>query len=237
MAAMNEALQEFVASNPHFFEKKGDLYFLRPDIYDLVEEYARLVDVEEYDRVRKLVDSIRKDNWEYLEEEIREREVEIQRYRSEIPAITARIEDCDEALHKLECRIAALRDELAEMSIDYVPWYCSSIVFWLMAASGIACMYVGIFITARGVAGFLPLGLVFLIVGVLLQSRQTLPQQPGGHRVESNQQASHQLKSEVRLLKIKRATYLQQKSVAKQAIEGLVIAIRNIKQKKRILNG
>ena len=45
-----------------FLKKRVIAMLLRADIHDLVAQYARLVDNDEFERVRALVESIRRDS-------------------------------------------------------------------------------------------------------------------------------------------------------------------------------
>lgn len=234
---MSDKLQEFVASHSEFFEKTGDCYVLKPDIHDLVEQYARLVDPDEFERVRQLVVTIQKDNREQLEQDIRASQEEMARKKQQMPEVHTQLDQCENEIGDLKRKMAEVEAEIAGHLKDYRPFYYSSFFFWLLAAAGIGCMYIGVFITVSGASSFLPLGLMFLITGVVLQSRQGSDNRPESLRVGNLKMELQRLESKLHVLNVRRATFLQQKSVAKQAIDQLQKRIRNSEQKKKMLNG
>jgi hypothetical protein len=218
---MDDLLQKFVGSHPEFFEKTGDCYALRSDIHDLVEQYARLVDNDEYERVRALVESIRKENQEQREEDIRKKVNEIKRLRSEIPMIETHLDAQDDAIRDMDRRIAEIRMEIDRMSIAKMPWYHSSIVFWLLMGCGLGTMYIGISIRVNGASSLLIFGAFLCVLGCVLQGSQPPLDQAKGGQISHLREKQGQLESRKQLAKIKRATFLQQKSVAKQSIQDL----------------
>jgi septal ring factor EnvC (AmiA/AmiB activator) len=233
---MNDALREFVASHPDFFEKKGGYHVLCPDIHEMMERYARLVDADEYERVQNLVDSVRKENQELIESRIRANQEEVKQFEMQLPDILARLNDYDDAIAQKEQEIAGLKNQLVVVPTEQKPWYSSSLVFWLLAILGLLCMYVGIFIAVSGASSFLPIGLMILLLGVGLQSRRSPDQRRSNQKAELIQQDCQHLESELQLLKIKRATCLQQKMVARQNLEKLRMEIRSYQQRQHILN-
>ena len=224
---MSNVLQEFVGSHPQFFEKTGDSYALRADIHDLVAQYARLVDNDEFERVRALVESIRRDSQEQREENIRKQKNEIKRLRLEVPMIASRQDEQEDAIRGMDRRIAEIRTEIDRMSIAKVPWYHSSIVFWLLMGCGLGTMYVGITIHVNGASSFLLFGASLCLLGCVLQNTHPPLGLVKGARVDHLREKQELLESQKQLAKIKRVAFLQQKSVAKQSIQDLQSAMQN----------
>ena len=151
---MSEVVQEFVRSHPEFFKKTGDYYVLRSDIDDLVKQYARILDNDEYERVRALVESIRKENEEQREHDIRYIKDEINRLKSSILKIGIQSDEQEDILLDIKQRIAGIRAELANLSNAKNPWYHSNIVFLLLMGSGLVMMYIGITIHVNTASNF-----------------------------------------------------------------------------------
>lgn len=218
---MSEVLQEFVRSHPEFFKKTGDYYVLRSDIDDLVEQYARILDNDEYERVRALVESIRKENEEQREYDIREAKDEINRLKSMISKIGIQFEEQEDILLDIKQRIARIRAELENLSNAKKPWYHSNIVFLLLMGSGLVMMYIGITIHINTASNYLFLGAFQCLLGLVLQVRKAPMCENQGARVSQLQEEHDQLVSKKQLAKIKRVTFIQQISVAKQSIQDL----------------
>lgn len=237
MAMKNKKLQEFVAAHPEFFDKKGDCFVLRSDIHSLVEQYARMVDPDEFERVRQLVASIQQDHREELEQLIRANREEVLQRKGQLQEYQLQLQQHDDQINKVKGEVAGLKVEISQLGKDRKPFYTSSLVFWLLAAMGIGCMYIGFFITMTGASAFLPVGLVLLVLGVVLQSRQVSPGRSNRFREESLKAKIKDLEAKMPVLKVQRATVLQQIIVAKQAIDQLEGEIRNCEHKKKIING
>ncbi len=227
MVAMSDVLQQFVGSHPEFFEKTGDSYVLRADIHDLVEQYARLVDNDEFERVRALVESIRKEHQEQREEGIRKNKNEIKRLRLEIPMIATHLDEQEDAIREMDQRIVEIRMEIDRMSIAKIPWYHSSFVFWLLMGCGLGTMYIGISLRVNGASSFLIFGAFLCVLGCVLQNTQPPLDQAKGARIGHLREKQGLLESQKQIEKIKRATFLQQKSIAKQSIQDLQDAMQN----------
>lgn len=234
---MDKKLQEFVSAHPEFFLKTGDTFVLKPDLHELVEQYARMVDPDEFERVRQLVRSIQKDHREHLEQDIRASQEEIDRQKEYSKQVLKQLDAYDAEMDEVKNKIAEIRLKMAEYSKDRKPFYYSSTMFWLLAAMGVACIYVGFFITVSGAATFLPIGFAFLLTGVTLQSRQVAVEKPNSVRMGTFNLEIEQLEAKRHLLKVRRATSLQQKIIANQAIEQLEAQIRKYDYKHKMLNG
>ena len=224
---MSDVLHKFVRSHPEFFEKKGDSYVLRADIHDLVAQYARIIDNDEFERVRALVESIRKEHQEQRAEDIRKKKDEIKRLRSEVPMIATHLDEQEDAIRDLDQRIAEIRIEIDRMSIVKMPWYHSSIVFWLLMVCGIGTMYIGISVHVNGDFNFLLFGASLCLLGCVLQNTHPPLGLVKGARVDHLREKQELLESQKQLAKIKRVAFLQQKSVAKQSIQDLQSAMQN----------
>jgi septal ring factor EnvC (AmiA/AmiB activator) len=234
---MSEILKKFVGEHPQFFEKNGDCYVLRSDIHDLVEQYARLVDNDEYERVRGLVESIRQEAQEQLANDASRKKREINRLQSEVPQIVAELDQQEASIREIDEQIAEIQREVERRSITKIPWYYSSLVFWLLLASGIGIMYLGISVRVNGASSFLLFGAFLCVLGCVLQSSEPPLQQTQSARIVQLREKQGQLESKKQLAKVKRATLLQQKSVAKQRIQDLQTAMRNSFEKNRLMYG
>ncbi|MCH8473727.1 MAG: hypothetical protein LAT55_00685 [Opitutales bacterium] len=233
----NKKLQEFVTSHPEFFERKGDCFVLKSDIHHLVEEYARLVDPDEYERVRQLVAAVQRDHREELEQEIRASQEEILRQKQQLSQYQLKLQKHDDEMNRVKGEISGLKVKMSQMMKVQKPIYASALVFWLLAAIGVGCMYIGFFFTMAGASAFLPVGLVLLLLGLMLQSRQLSSNRSPGVREEALKAEIRDLESKLPMLKIQRATALQQIIVAKQGIDHLEGKIRSFEHKKKIING
>tara|TARA_B110000208_G_scaffold35144_1_gene46477 strand:- start:12577 stop:13248 length:672 start_codon:yes stop_codon:yes gene_type:complete len=223
---MSEVVQEFVRSHPEFFKKTGDYYVLRSDIDDLVKQYARILDNDEYERVRALVESIRKENEEQREHDIRYIKDEINRLKSSILKIGIQSDEQEDILLDIKQRIAGIRAELANLSNAKNPWYHSNIVFLLLMGSGLVMMYIGITIHVNTASNFFFLGAFQCLLGVVLQERKAPMCKNQGAKISQLREEHDQLISKKQLAKIKRVTFVQQISVAKQGIQNLLVSLQ-----------
>jgi len=234
---MSDQLRKFVSKNPNFFEKKGSHYVLHSDIHDLVKEYARLVNPEEFERVRDMMDTIRKDNSADLGSAIRENKAEILSLKEKLPQITDSIQSYDNEIRATDIKMDKLQSEIADRSREYTPWYYSSLAFWALAFLGVGFTYIGIFVATSGASSFLPIGAMCLLGSVWLQSHQTPKRRTVSHRLEMIEFESQRLQAHIHLLKVKRATYLQQTIITKDAIDKLLRSVRSDELKIKTLNG
>jgi hypothetical protein len=234
---MNKKLREFVAEHPEFFEKVGDCFVLKKDIHFLVEQYARMVDAEEFERVRQLVASIQKDNYAELEQEIQTCQNEIGQKKIQMNNLIRQLDLNDEEMHLLQIEMARTKEMVARKSKGDKPFYYSSSVFWLLASIGVGFMYVGFFISISGATTFLLVGFLFFMASIVVQGWQGASHPPIGAWIDTFKLEIEALESKQHILKVRRATFLQQKNVAKEAIDNLERNIRNCKHKINILNG
>ena len=183
------------------------------------------------------MDTIRKENSEHLGSAIRENKDEILGFKESLPQITSSIQSYDNEIHAAEIKMHKLQSEVANLSREYTPWYYSSLAFWMLAFLGVGFSYIGIFVDASGASGFLPIGGMSLLGSVLLQSRQSPKRRTGTYRLQMIEFESQRLQARIQLLKVKRATDLQQKNITKNAIDKLLQSVRSDELKIKTLNG
>lgn len=234
---MNERLKQFVKTHPEFFQSQGEVLRLRDDIHELMDQYARLVDSDEYDRVRSMVESIRRENCGNLEGQIQQFKNEIAEQQELQAELLGLIQTQEQSICSIELKLVQLEVEQRNVMRVYSPWYSSNLIFWLLAILGVLFTYIGVFLRVSGASGFLLIGIGSLVGGLYLQSRNTTYSHQDLKRSKQIEYKLADLKIELRVLKLKRVTLVQQKNIAKEAVDGLLLRIKRNHQMLKTLNG
>lgn len=234
---MNEPLKQFVKTHPEFFQPQGEMLRLREDIHELMDHYARLVDSDEYHRVRGMVESIRRENCGQLEGQIQHCKSEIARQQELQAEVQSLIQAQEQSICSIEVKLVQLEVEQSNVLRVYSPWYCSNFIFWLLAIFGVIFTYIGVFLRVSGASGFLLVGIGSLMGGLYLQSRNPTYSHQDLKRSKQIEYKIADLKTELRVLKVKRVTLVQQKNIAKDVIDGLLLSIKRNHQMLKTLNG
>ncbi len=138
---MNDSATDFIRQHPEYFESRGSYMVLRQDLRPLMEKYARAIDNEEFDRLRKQVATIHHQERMELQHELDDLRIQHQE-------ATERIQHLRKNLHELDQEVArytAFRSPHRGNQSSLPPGWLRSPTFCLtLDIFGLILLYIGL---------------------------------------------------------------------------------------------
>lgn len=232
-----EELRHFIEEKAHYFSQQEGYTVIHPELAEIMEDYAKALDPEEFERMARKMRVVR-------QREIERLNVENNAWRKEQESILERVDNEGRELQQLRDKISAIERQIKELTrlqqqapLPPLRWYHSGYVVGLLAFSGIFFLYLGLLLQKRVAVSYVLVGLVCVILGMNVQREAASRKSPRTRqkRVTTEPLLEHKAKAE-KVLSIKAVAFAEKKRTANESVQKLQLAVDHNISKIKLLH-